>query len=115
MKVPDLTDYVDHFRTRVVQDALAEATGDYWTRRAAVFEAAMPRPGDFTGEATPEQLEEQRGRLAATALACRERATIAMLQEGAPVPRPAVICQTCGTPTSPWSCSCGATRVGEAA
>lgn len=33
----DLDAYVSHFRARVLQDALAEATTAYWTRRAETF------------------------------------------------------------------------------
>jgi len=74
-----LGEYVEHFRTRVLQDALTEATREYWTRRAQTFEAAMPRPGDFTGRATPEDLTAQRERLASTAAACRQRAAVSLV------------------------------------
>lgn len=37
--VMDLAAYVDHFRARVLQDALAEATGAHWQRRAETFAA----------------------------------------------------------------------------
>lgn len=33
-----LAGFVAHFRSRVLQDALTEATADYWLRRAAAFE-----------------------------------------------------------------------------
>lgn len=35
----DLAEHVEHFRARVLQDALAEATAAYWERRAETFEA----------------------------------------------------------------------------
>lgn len=35
----DLAEYVEHFRHRVLQDALAEATSAYWLRRAETFAA----------------------------------------------------------------------------
>lgn len=35
----DLDDYVEHFRWRILQDAMQEATSDYWHRRAAQFAA----------------------------------------------------------------------------
>lgn len=38
------TAYLDHFRVRVVQDALSEALPAYWRRRAEVF-AAVGNPG----------------------------------------------------------------------
>lgn len=75
-----VTEYLDHFRARVMQDALAEATSGYWRRRAEAFEAARPRPGDFTGQAPPEQLTEQDRRCAEIAHACRNAATIARFQ-----------------------------------
>ncbi len=73
--VAEATAYVAHFRARVVQDALIEASAAQWRVRATVFHAARPRPGDFTGRATPEQLAAIDTRLAAIALACRNRAT----------------------------------------
>lgn len=74
MKLTDLDEYVEHFRYRVLQDALNEATAAHWRRRADMFTSALPRPGDFTGQAKPEQIEEQRQRVALTAAACRMRA-----------------------------------------
>jgi len=76
MKLADLEDHVDHFRARVLQDALNEATAHYWRGRARAFEAALPRAGDYTGRATPEQIEEQRQRIAAAVLACCQRAEL---------------------------------------
>ena len=78
MRVADLDAYVEHFRHRVLQDALTEATCAYWNRRAEVFEAAIPRAGDFTGSATPEEIEDRRMRVAAMTLACRQRAALSL-------------------------------------
>ena len=89
MKPTDLPAYVDHFRGRVLQDALAEATAAYWTKRA----------DQFAGVGTPACDE--------IAQACRNRAALAL---GSETPNH-VMCQTCGTPTSPWTCSCGQTRI----
>jgi hypothetical protein len=47
---------IDHFRARVLQDALAEATAEYWERRAQQFEDAIPRPSEYHGNATQDQL-----------------------------------------------------------
>ncbi len=58
--MPDLTEYVEHFRGRVMQDALTEATAAYWTRRAEQFEAV----GN-------ERCDE-------IAQACRNRAAVAL-------------------------------------
>jgi hypothetical protein len=81
-----LSEHVEHFQARVLQDALQEATASYWRRRAATF----ARVGN-------ERCDE-------IAQACRNAATVALLQdEHGPE---AVICRECGTPTSPWSCSC---------
>lgn len=74
MKLADLPEYVEHMRTRFLADVLLSATADFWRFRAEAFEAAMPREGDYTGHATPEEIEAQRYSLAATALACRQRA-----------------------------------------
>lgn len=66
--------YVDHFRTRVLQDAFAEAEAAYWRRRAEAFENAAPRAGDFAGAATEAELDEQARRCTEAAVACRGRA-----------------------------------------
>lgn len=89
-KVIQLADYVEHFRARVLQDALAEATSSYWLRRAEAFDAV----GN----------DECR----TIAQACRNKATLALLQDETPTH---VMCPLCGTPTSPWTCSCGETRL----
>jgi hypothetical protein len=77
--VDGLGDYIEHFRARVVQDAITDALASQWQRRARTFERCLPRPDDFTGRATPQQLEEQRERIAATILACRQRATVSLI------------------------------------
>jgi hypothetical protein len=109
MNIPDLSEHIEHFRARVMQEALAEATSSYHERRAAMFDWARPRDGDFTGQATAEQIAAQDQRLARVAQSCRAAARIAVLQDGRGPER--VICPTCQTPTSLWSCSCGATRI----
>lgn len=58
----------------VLLDVYQQASADYWRRRAAQFEAARPRRGDFTGQATLEDLRERWDRLTDTAAACRARA-----------------------------------------
>lgn len=77
--MPDLPGMLDHFRARVVQDALTEATAHYWRRRADTLEAARPRPGDFTGKATSDEIAAVDRRLTAAARACRERAAVSLL------------------------------------
>jgi hypothetical protein len=71
-----MTEYLDHFRLRVVQEALTVATAEYWRRRASAFEGARSRAADFTGQAAPEQYVATDERLAAIARACRYRATV---------------------------------------
>lgn len=66
--------YLFHFRKRLMQDALTGAVAAYWRRRAAVFEAAKPRPTDYTGQATQAELRDQWRRLDSLAKACRARA-----------------------------------------
>lgn len=89
-----LADYVDNFRRRVLQDALSEATSAYWAKRAEAFAAV--------GTPACEEIAQ----------ACRNRAAIALLDGETP---DRIVCATCDTPTSPWTCSCGQTRVGGAA
>lgn len=60
---------------RLFQDVWAQAWAATWERRARAFEWSAPRPGDYTGRATPEQLEDRARRAEAAALACRRRAT----------------------------------------
>lgn len=72
--------YHQSFRRRVVQDAIADAMATQWRRRAATFEWARPRPGDWPGRATAADLKAQDARLAAIAAACRARAAVAFHQ-----------------------------------
>lgn len=72
------------FHQRVVSDALAEATASYWERRARTFEEAAPRPGDYPGRATPDDLSAARQRCLGAAAACRARASLEA--PGAPIP-----------------------------
>lgn len=64
------------FQTRVLQDAISHGEANYWMSRAATFEWARPRPGDFNGRATPAQVRERDARLARTAEMCRQRASL---------------------------------------
>jgi len=72
--------YLDNFVRRMLQDALAQATRDYWLRRAADFEAAKPfePPG---GIRDPEAAREQWRRCHAAATACRNAAELAPMQD----------------------------------
>lgn len=76
-----LDDQIDDFRRRVIQEAMAHGTSCYWHRRAATFEWARPRPGDYLGTAGEERARVLDERLVATRDACRQRATLAELNE----------------------------------
>jgi hypothetical protein len=80
-----LTIDVDHFRARVLQDALTEATAAYWVHRAYQFQQAAPKPNDFHGQASKAQLVEARWRCLATALACRQHADLVLSSYGEPI------------------------------
>jgi hypothetical protein len=80
--------YLEHFAARVLTDALNEATASYWRRRAQAFRDAMPRPGDYPGKATPQELAELSRRCLETAQACEYRADlIDQWRRDAPIPR----------------------------
>jgi hypothetical protein len=66
----------DHFRARVLQDALTAATADYWEHRAQQFEHAAPRKGDFHGHASREELLNRWESCRDTANACRVHAQL---------------------------------------
>lgn len=71
----------DHRYARVLQDSIASALSHQWLRRAEEFERAKPRPGDFRGRATDEQVAAQTARLTAKAEACRRRADVCELSD----------------------------------
>lgn len=73
---------IEHFRARLLQDALTQATADYWERRAQQFEDAAPRKGDYHGNASRDDLLDAWERCRATALACRRHAQL--LRDSAP-------------------------------
>jgi hypothetical protein len=67
---------VEHFRARVLQDCLTEATAMYWLARSQAFRDAAPKPGDFPGRTTLLELAEQGRRCLATAAACHAHARL---------------------------------------
>lgn len=79
MTAHQLGDHLMHFQSRVIQDALAEASGAYWSRRAETFEAAKPVPGEFHGKATRAELSARWCLMDKTARACRERASVSLI------------------------------------
>jgi len=73
---------IDHFRARVLQDALTEVLPDYWRNRAQQFEDAAPKLGEFHGNATSEELRARWRECKTTAQACRNHAEL--LEAGLP-------------------------------
>jgi hypothetical protein len=67
---------LDHFRARILQDALTEATAQYWIHRAHQFRQAAPRPDDFHGNAASDELTAAWHRCEATARACLQHAEL---------------------------------------
>ncbi len=80
MSAVEIVAYVDHFRHRVIADALAEATSTYWLKRADDFEWARPSLADFPGDATLDQRRAKWRELTEVATACRNRAAVSLLQ-----------------------------------
>ena len=85
MRVNDLVSNVEHFRARVLNDALLNGSAIYWRRRAEAFDWAAPRPDDFTGNATPQEIEDRARRCRATAEACRRHAHLLLGSRGADI------------------------------
>lgn len=54
---------LEHFRARVLQDALDQATIGHWLKRHAALSASLPRPGDFVGRASAEELNAREARV----------------------------------------------------
>lgn len=96
----DLADHVAHFQHRVIQDALNQATRNYWLRRADEFEWAKPRLDDFHEEASNAELSRQWQRADETARACRNRAAMALIQDEDPDTVVQVLAEVWG-PTEP--------------
>ena len=66
----------DAFRGRFLADLLTQGMATFYERRARVLEWAAPRPGDFVGRATPQQLAAQSARCRETATAFRNKAAV---------------------------------------
>lgn len=68
---------VEHFRGRILQDALTQATAEHWKRRAETLEEARHRPGiDWPGRATVDELRARWVALTTAAAACRQHAEV---------------------------------------
>lgn len=66
--------YPERFAVRVLQDAFTSAHRACLLRRAEQIEASRPRPGDFTGRATREDLARRGRELTEIASALRNAA-----------------------------------------
>lgn len=66
----------EQMQRRAVEDMLTRASAAHWERRAAEFEAAIPRADDFHGNATPEQITERAIRCKESADQCRAHAKL---------------------------------------
>ncbi len=77
-----VVDHVEHFQARVCREAIADAEAATWERRAVMLEWARPRPGDWPGGATREELRVRYDRLTEEAQACRNRAAVSVLGGG---------------------------------
>ncbi len=69
--------YAEHFRARVLQDALSAGLAATWRRRQRILLAARPRPNDWHGNASREELRDRWQRLTETAAACGHAADLA--------------------------------------
>ncbi len=69
-------DFEEAVRRRAVQDAITDSLVWQLRRRAEVFEWAAPRPTDFTGNATEEELFTAVNRCHARAQALRSKAAL---------------------------------------
>lgn len=76
LPVQDTETWLELFARRVLADALCEASARYWEKRADALEAAAPRPDDFHGEATREELNAAWTRCMADAARCRAHAEL---------------------------------------
>jgi hypothetical protein len=75
----ELAEHLEHFRQRVLLDALQEGSAAYWHRRAQMLRWAQPKPDEFAGQATTDTLRARWHRLEEEALACENRARVALL------------------------------------
>jgi hypothetical protein len=76
---------LDHFRARILQDALTEATAQYWVHRAYQFQQAAPRIDEYHGQAEREQLRERWIECMATSQACLNHADLIRNESPEPI------------------------------
>lgn len=73
---PAVDAQLSRYAVRMLEDAITEAMPWHWIRRAEDLDHARPRPGDWHGQATREDLAERYARLTEQAEACREHAEL---------------------------------------
>jgi benzoyl-CoA reductase/2-hydroxyglutaryl-CoA dehydratase subunit BcrC/BadD/HgdB len=76
---------IEHFKARLLQDALTEATAQYWIHRANQFQQAAPRLNEYHGQASDEQLRDAWLDCMATAEACRRHAKLTRPESPEPI------------------------------
>lgn len=79
MSISVPADQIDHFRRRVIQDAMTEATASYWERRARQLSQAKFVQGDYVGWLTVEQVKAHDDRIQAQVDACLNKARLIRL------------------------------------
>jgi hypothetical protein len=67
---------LENFQRRLLQDCLTEALAMTWLARSQAFRDAAPRPSDFHGAATQQELRDAGNRCKATARACHRHARL---------------------------------------
>jgi hypothetical protein len=72
----EVVDALTQLQRRVVAETVLSAEAATWERRAATLEAARPRPGEFHGGATSEDLTRRWRELTDMAVACRSHAAL---------------------------------------
>jgi hypothetical protein len=82
-------DLDEQLRKRAVQQAILEAEAWFWCWRAEQFHAAAPKPDDFHGNASHDDLLDAWSRCRDTALACRRKAAFLVWEAGGPLIDPA--------------------------
>jgi hypothetical protein len=74
-----LVAHVEAFQARICREAILDGEAATWRRRAEMLEWARPRPGDWHGRATREELRARYDRLTEEARACRNRGSISLI------------------------------------
>jgi hypothetical protein len=72
----EVVEGLTQLQRRMVAEAVLSAEAATWERRAATLEAARPRPGEFLGGATSEDLSRRWRELTEMAVACRSHAAL---------------------------------------